>query len=98
MKALDENTKFIMDEVLDREYVESAKNGMMFLPLEAEKLQKVRSEQLPAERFLFFLIKLSKRSCIACHKIFICYRSFRTFFFEPGELFILTCRINIWPC
>ena len=42
MKAFDENGKFIMDEVLDREHVESAKNGMMFLPLEAEKLQKVR--------------------------------------------------------
>jgi hypothetical protein len=84
MKAFDENSKFIMDEVLDREHVESAKNGMMFLPLEAEKLQKVRTNS--SENFqlrLKTLIKLSKRSCIACHKIFICYRSFRTFFFEP---------------
>ena len=48
MKAFDENSKFIMDEVLDREHVESAKNGMMFLPLEAEKLQKVRTVQFLA--------------------------------------------------
>ena len=55
MKAFDENTKFLMDEILDMTHVESAKNGMMFLPLEAEKLQQVKSEPLSSKFFCFFL-------------------------------------------
>jgi len=33
-------------EVLDRSLVEDAKNGMMFLPLESEKLKKIYSRKM----------------------------------------------------
>ena len=92
MKALDENTKFIMDEVLDREHVESAKNGMMFLPLEAEKLQQVRAK-FPAEnRFLSSWV-----NALARHKIFISYRSFSARSFLSSGSLLLTSRINSKP-
>ena len=35
-----------MPEVLDRSLVEDAKNGMMFLPLESEKLKKIYSRKM----------------------------------------------------
>ena len=42
LKALNDNHDgLIMPEILDMQFVESAKNGMLFLPLESEKLKKV---------------------------------------------------------
>ena len=40
-------------EVLDMALVENAKNGMMFLPLEAEKLKQVYPNDSPCAIWLF---------------------------------------------
>ena len=54
MKALADNQAGLaMEEVMDMDFVEAAKNGMLFLPLESEKLKKVYPRLLGINKIAF---------------------------------------------